>query len=85
MAEVASGPDTERTADRDELTDVVGGVIGGEQNGTQIGLVVLAGRHLRRQIVDLAGQPLQFFARSRVRRDASAQALSFGGVGSFGQ
>ena len=54
-----SGPDTEGTADRDELADMICRVIRGEQDGAEIRLVPFAGRHLRGQILDVAGQPLQ--------------------------
>ena len=79
-------PDTERTADRDELADVVGGVIGGEQDGAQIRLVSFAGRNLRGQILRLHGRAVSVpRASARTTRALSAHAFWLGGAGSLGQ
>jgi hypothetical protein len=55
----AGWPDTKRAAHSDELADVVGGVVGREQDGAQICLVPFARRHRRRQIFDVTGDAFQ--------------------------
>ena len=49
-------------ADRDDLADVVSGVIRGQQDGAEIRLVCLAGGHLRGQILDVTRKPFQCLA-----------------------
>jgi hypothetical protein len=52
-------PEAERTADGDELADVVSRVIGDQQNGAEVRLVALARGNRRAQIVHIARQRLQ--------------------------
>ena len=58
-------PDAECSTQRDQLADVIGRVIGDEQNRAHVRLVALAGRDLRGQVFDVAGQRLHLVARLR--------------------
>ena len=78
-------PDTERATDGDELTDVIRGVIGHQQNGAQVRLVALpVGTFAVRSGASRAS--VFIFSRDRFN-DAmlSLHAASLGGIGIFGQ
>ena len=70
--------------DRDQLSDVVGGVIGDEEDPAQVGLVAGAGWHQREQVGLVASQPFHLVAIGAVGGNRRLHAPS-GGSGFFGQ
>ena len=80
-----SGPDSERAADRDDLADMICRVIRREQDGAQVRLVTLAGRHFA--VRSSMSRASRFNASRERTHDAmlSVQASWLGGAGSFGQ
>ena len=79
------GPDAERTADCHELANVIGGVIGREQDRPQVRLPCSARGHGLRKVFHRARD---FFNASRPWTYAStlsAHAVGVGGAAVFGQ
>src|SRR5262245_4843242 len=69
-------PEAERAAERHELANVIGGVIGNQEDRAQIRLVPPARRYLCGEIVHVARQGFQLVTRSCERRDALLPCLS---------